>query len=855
MNQKIKLLLCKIIFTIAVFILAILISSRIMNREEARAAAKMPEASFPTITLMNQDVIYSRLYGYRNDMSIPTIHGQIYLTDETRSCEANVETYGARIEEISYELRTIDGDHLIEKTQIDNITETDEGNLHLSFTMKDLIDYDTEYMLSILIETHEGKVIRYYSRVMCLEDESLLNVGEHVAFARRFSEMTFQADPELKEYLESKNTSVEPSFEAISITSPFEYVTWDGLDIVGSTKQIIDVYDIHGQTASVSLSYQLSIQEDDGLKLYDVTENYFTRYAQERIYLIDFRRTMDCVMNSDKPDLNSGFLSFSYLNSPITFAESETGSTICFENANRLFVWQLAENRLTTVLSFRDETDPDRMKKNSCKINILRVDESGNVVFSVTGYFGRGEHEGEVGTAVYEFDSAFNYLTEYLFIRSNVSEQVLMQTAGELSYLGHNGEFYTVQGDGLYAIGIYNGEIRLLTDQVRAKNPSVSSSGEMIAWQNEAEDLSAGISVLNTSTGEVSVIKADNGEGVRMLSFLGNDLVYGFVKATDVQKSLMGTQLNPCYRIRITDMRGEVISQYDSAAEPVIDVVHEGNRIVLKRIKRSQSEEGNGPSAYTEATDDQITCSEEEAATVNSLLTRGSGKTRIQGIELAISPSVDKIRRLEAEITGEEAIKPQMDTALTDNCYISYDHGRAIAVYSVPGPAVAQAYVLCGQVVSEKGKYVYYRGNLTRKNQIMSLTKAVEGEDFSGMNSLTACLRVMMEYEGAAGDAGSLLSNGNSMGEILQKALPAATILDLNGCPLQAMTYYLDLMCDYPVLAEATGGKYVLLIGFNDTEVVVFDPTQPVENVYKMSIKEAAASFNDNGNHFMTYVK
>ena len=173
---------------------------------------------------------------------------------------------------------------------------------------------------------------------------------------------------------------------------------------------------------------------------------------------------------------------------------------------------------------------------------------------------------------------------------------------------------------------------------------------------------------------------------------------------------------------------------------------------------------------------------------------------------------------------------------------------------SVSG-AVAAAYKICGQVVDEAARYVYYRGNLTRRNQIMALTRNVEGMDFSSESPLVSCINGILNYEGTTADTSVLLSENKSVTDILQSTLKTANVLDLEGCPLRAMTFYLDLMCDFPVLAGMPDNTYVLLLGFNDSEVVVFDPKRASENVYRLSIAEASEMFEEAGNHFISYIK
>ena len=50
--------------------------------------------------------------------------------------------------------------------------------------------------------------------------------------------------------------------------------------------------DINETTASITLNYQVSAQDDeDKTEIYDVTEFYRMRYTETRIMLLDFKRS------------------------------------------------------------------------------------------------------------------------------------------------------------------------------------------------------------------------------------------------------------------------------------------------------------------------------------------------------------------------------------------------------------------------------------------------------------------------------------------------------------------------------------------------------------------------------------
>ena len=95
------------------------------------------------------------------------------------------------------------------------------------------------------------------------------------------------------------------------------------------------------------------------------------------------------------------------------------------------------------------------------------------------------------------------------------------------------------------------------------------------------------------------------------------------------------------------------------------------------------------------------------------------------------------------------------------------------------------------------------------------------------------------------------LNQGAGPYEILQESLSDYQVLDLSGCPLDAVLYYVDQ--DLPVMAVLNDGKAVLITGFNELNIVIMDPL--TGSLYKKGIKDSTEWFSQNGNCFITYVK
>ena len=116
--------------------------------------------------------------------------------------------------------------------------------------------------------------------------------------------------------------------------------------------------------------------------------------------------------------------------------------------------------------------------------------------------------------------------------------------------------------------------------------------------------------------------------------------------------------------------------------------------------------------------------------------------------------------------------------------------------------------------------------------------------------SIAVCLDTMLGYEGISRNCQYLMDHGQHILSILQDNLPDAQILDLSGCSLDAILYYVNK--DIPVMA-LMGDEAVLIIGYNDSQIVLMDPQS--ESLYKKNITEAASWFTQNRAIFLSYLK
>ena len=96
-----------------------------------------------------------------------------------------------------------------------------------------------------------------------------------------------------------------------------------------------------------------------------------------------------------------------------------------------------------------------------------------------------------------------------------------------------------------------------------------------------------------------------------------------------------------------------------------------------------------------------------------------------------------------------------------------------------------------------------------------------------------------------------MLEQGESAYRILSDNLENAQVLELTGCSLDNVLYYVNL--DIPVMVRMNHGKAILITGFNDSEVVILNPD--AGTLSKMKKKQAEQMIEEAGSYYITYVK
>ncbi len=843
-----KLSVLKGIFFGVVLFVALFLFETFMNQGNTDMTAEMPPATYPLVYMKVSGQTVNCLHGYQSEMDEAYMRDTITPLEEGRNLGIEIQKYGADIRGVSYEVRSSDGTRLIENTQLTDFSESND-RIVAYFTIKDLIQQGLEYNLCIQVELFSGQKINYYTRIMYVED---YHVEEKINFVRKFHQDTFDkenASENLALYLEPDSTGDNSTFQKVNIHSSLSQVTWGDLKVKKETEAVVNIKEMMQQTASFHLHYRVSIQDNGDKSQYLVDEYYRIRYTTDRIYLLDFDREMTQIFDETAEVYNADTI-FLGIQDPdcIQLVECDGGEIVAFVTGNRLFSYHAADNKLALLFSFYENGDLDeRTLYDHHKIKILNVDETGNVQFVVYGYMNRGRHEGETGVQVNRFNSSQNVLEELTYIPYEKSPDLLIQEVDKLSVAGNQDKYYMIIDNTAYELDLERKTSNVMVDNLQESSFKVSDEAKMFVWADCEEEYRAEKLVLkNLLTGRESEIEAGPGEYLLPLGFMEDDLIYGIADKEDVTKDLAGRIFFPMHTIRIQDGGDNVLKEYHVPDIYVTDCLVKENQITLKRVKWDEE-----TGTYQETDDDQIMNSKEET----------EGKNRIESmvietletvVQVRVKDDIDveKLQLLtpkEVLFEGENKIslpKPEKELQY----YYVYTAKGLAGVYTKASEAVQQAYQSAGVVMNDTGSCVWFKGNRVTRNQIMKITGEAETEN---TGQLAVCLNTILDYEGVNRNAQYMLDSGKTTIEILQENIPDIQVLDLTGCNLDSILYYVNQ--DIPVLVTLQDGSAMLVIGFNELNIVVMDPSDGT--VYKIGMNDATEMFEENGNRFITYMR
>lgn len=855
--------LYRILYSVVLFCVVFLLLELLSGGTSTQTTTTMSEAVLPVVTMTTGSTAFNTLYGSTTARDPGKMRALLTPISAEREIQAKVQLYGQTLTDVSMEVRDITGQRLIEEGTLAYQLAGDTAQLSLSF--KNLIEPDTEYLLVLILSTQENEKVRYYTRFSYSEEDTYLTMAEEALdFAQSFHAMTFDKSSaeELLTYLEPSDKVSNSSLASVGLYNSADAVTWGDLEPTQVTEPVYSITDIENDYIAVRGSFYVSTapaaeDSEQQTLLYRCEEYYELRKGTDRFYLMDYGRTMSQDFDPAHPYGTNGNLVIGIAQSDMQVVQSSDKGVTAFVHDGRLYEAESSEDLLVYIYGFDSAGDTGMRETNADHdIRILHMETDGSIDFLVYGYMNCGRHEGDTGISFYHYSGEYHTLEEKAYVSYEGSFAVLDQKIGQIAHYDvESGRLYLTLEDALYEVDVNSCSLRLLTEDLFRRCTVISPGGVLIAYEEQEEGAATGrITLLNLNgMGETTV---DPGDGLTAvpLGFLGQDLIYGTLRAEDVVSDTTGTVLEPMEHIYIVDQNLNVLEDYHQEGYYVVACEVRDDQILLKRVRRAGSDEVNaGLTGYTAAEDDTISSGTGDSkSTQLTQLTSDARYGTIVQLDVGITDwsKCQYLRPQEVLYEGSrELTLQQAENENRESEYYVYSGKGLVTRTRNLSDAIEQAGDSnTGVVLNGLGRYVWEKSRAAR-SEIDALTTMEEGAALR--SSREVCLEAMLRQQDVSADVAGRIAEGLSSTDILEEALAGkATVLNLAGCTLEEVLYYVGE--GLPVYAVRSDGTVVLAVGYGPENVELYDPASG--GVHLQTISEAAAEFEAAGNQFLTFL-
>ncbi len=822
---------------VAVFFLSLAIFGSFMQQNQIDLTTEMGQAVLPVITLYYKDTQMNELHGYTSPMNATGMRDTITPVMGNQEIPLRIKTYGYQIDEVSYEIRSIDGKRLISDGSIPFFQEEKE-QVKSSIPVQSLLEPAKEYILTLKLKQEEDTCY-FYTRIADAQD---CYIQESVQFAKKVNELTFSDVPDaLSTYWEPNVTGDNSTLHKVTINSSLTQANWADFDCSRLTPPVPSVKEMNSSYNAIVLYYVVTTNGENGeLEYYNVEEHYRIRYTSERMYLLNFERIMNQVFSGENDFLYENYLQLGIRSKEVEYMQNEAGTVTCFVQEGDLWSYNLNTNRLAEVFSFRGREGTD-VRENYLQhnIRILKVGEAGDTDYVVYGYMNRGVHEGKVGISFMHYDNLTNMNEEKLFIAFDKSYEVLKAELGKLLYENSEGSIFLLFNRTAYCADVSTLDMKEIAGDLNDDAYAVSESNRYFAWI--ADNGSRKINIMDLETGQVRRIQVKKGKRLRVLGFLEEDLVYGIASDGDKVNKAAGVEQHPMYALRIVSASNtELLKKYRKGGYYISDVEFHDGVLIIHRLTA-------GANGYSAAPQDSIVNRNQDTSEQEVVHTTVTDvrQTQVQLVlpdtEKESKPLVVAAKMVVNQEENEVALKPEQEK----EGYYAYAWGNVAQATTDIAQAIQSADENMGVVVDNHQNYIWKRA---RKSLQPPLDVRPSDADASGTD-IEKCVSAMLKHEGVEVNVGSLLAQGQTIQEIVESLLAGRKVIGLSGCTLSQILYYVNFAT--PVMAVTGNKQAVLVIGYDALNIWLYDPQSA--GTVKKTIEDAQAQFAAAGGIYMAY--
>ncbi|MCD8248968.1 MAG: hypothetical protein LUC60_03810 [Lachnospiraceae bacterium] len=794
----------------------------------------MASATLPVAYAEINGQLCNEMHGYVEEMDGAYMKDSVIGISEDHLLSLAIEKYNAQIQDISYEIRSLDMERLIQNGE-EFETEDDGQYVRFSVELRDLLDEGEPYLLILIVQTDTQEEVYYYSLLTYLGENYM---QECLNFALEFHEVTVQKDTDNNylNYLEPNGTMSGDSLGYVNIHSRSGPITWGDVNIRQTTEMQITWTEVGTSVCSVVMNYQ--VENTDTGEVYQVREAIRIRYTSSRMYLLAYERTADTIFEVGTQLVKDSQIAFGIQSGELNYLKNEEENVVAFVQQGQLWVYDFGQNRLSLVYGFADGED-ERGLYDAHDFRILSVDESGSMDFLVYGYMNRGNYEGRCGILLCHYDALLNTVEEQFFLGSDRPYETLKEEIGQIAMVSPDEIAWISYREMILQIDLTDLSLEILAENASESSIRVSDDGTLAAWTNKEE---TEICLLNMSSGSTSRIQADDGEKLRALGFMEEDFIYGTARESDICYDEAEQETFPMYRVIIRAQDGSEMREFDysSMGKYVTEISIVENRIDLSCVEKD--EEGS----YEEALPEPITYTMETTEDALSLETVYDDVKRNE-YYLSYTGTIKSgsMKQPTVKLVLYEDSREIVPGTEGTDLYLAYGFDGKALGYETLAEAVISAYDSMGSVWQGESRF-WKRGTMQTR---VTLSGFDEEEEIAGDTALEKCLQRLLKEEQNYTDVSACRAAGMSVSGICEQELGERACI-LPGCTLEMALWYVDQ--GVPVLVITGEEDALLIVGYDSSNIVCWDPDST--ELQTMGRTDSATEFEEAGNLFFTYI-
>ena len=647
------------------------------------------DANIPKLYNVIGDYYINKMYGYSDEMDTMVSDNVLSLMLDDFSMKFRiVDTNISEIEEFDYSIRTFDTNELVESGDRKKV----DGDI-LDLRLSSLMEENKEYFLQLRLYTKE-KTFNYYTRIIRSDTDFAKKL---IDMANTFSNNNFDSNNarENAMYLESDGTGNARGLEYVTLKSDYEMMSYNGMKLTPSEKEV-KLVNYNGKIGEIHFSYTA---DSDG-KSYNIEENFICKAGSQRLYMLDYTRTMNqrlskSLQYAKKIDLGIG-------NRATNIISSKSGEKLAFLADNKLFLSDSKNGKLELVYTGGN---------NDC---ILPLKFGDSLYFLSYGYNVDDTHIGDVGVSLLKYGWDSKKVSKLAFVKVDVDAASLKESINELAYMVDGGMLYLKLLDKVVGLDIASGSYVTVAENLEYGKYSISQDKSLLSW-----NVGDGLNIYNFATGENKQL--DNANEVMLpIGYIGSDLVVA-IESQNVSSTINGKSAGNIFeKLSIYNNLLELQKDYTYDNRYIDNIKVSGNRV---HIDLYQYDGTN----FTRAGEDTIISNKsvKNDSRVSFYTDNFRGKNYVIDSTKYIESEVSYAKELSID-SSNTLYNIELNGAYLQKMYYVYINSKLARIYDEPVKAIEDAYADMG-FVRRNGIMVYVRAMVeTLANTNFDVTQAAD---------------------------------------------------------------------------------------------------------------------------------